>query len=283
MRISFYICSKLDTMQVQRKIRSIKDDLMSSLSSRLNLYHIDAPIFLKKGTGLQDDLSGRECSVSFGDYEIPHSLAKWKRLMCHEMKLQRGEGIITDMRAIRQNETLDDLHSYYVDQFDWEKVISKDDRTIEYLQSEVIKIWSSILEVAEKYGIHLHKEIKFISARDYDVVVDEYVLCKEYKVVFLMHLDYQYGRSPDYDDWTLNGDLLVYDSLHDRVIELSSMGIRVDSYSLEYQMLLLYKGYSQYHHDIKHYPYTIGGGIGQSRIIMFLLGIKSISDVQPLH
>lgn len=275
-------------------IRKIKNQILNELCENLNLYYIDAPIFLEIGTGLQDNLSGTETSIKFKSYEIPHSLAKWKRKTLYELELSPGQGILTDMKAIRQDEILDDLHSYFVDQYDWEKVITKEERTDEYLENTVRKIWSSIVKVSKDLSLRkLQEEVYFFNTEcllnefdtDYDIddinshTKLEYNLCKKYKVVFLKHINDKLGRSPDYDDWNLNGDLLVYDDIYDRVIELSSMGIRVDETSLKKQMKD--KPYKQYHYDIPHYPLTIGGGIGQSRVCMFLLCIKSIFLVQP--
>ncbi len=291
-------------------ISEIKKIFEKELTARLDLVKVPCPLFIKSSSGLQDMLSGTEKSVSFvkdGEkFEIVHSLAKWKREALGKYGFMPYKGILTSMKAIRKDEIVDDIHSMYVEQYDWEKVIKKTDRTIDYLKETVRSIYKSIRSTAitmrKKYPfleITLPKTITFITSQELeDIYTDkdpkerEYLITKKYGAVFIIGIgDKLKGgtphdkRSPDYDDWKLDGDLLVYDKKYDRVVELTSMGIRVDKDSLIDQ---LKKSHTEerialpYHQQIikEELPYTIGGGIGETRIVMLILGVAHIAEVQ---
>lgn len=299
--------------ETQIAIKSLKDYFERDLANTLNLTRVSAPLFVRPETGLNDNLSGVEKAVSFKlrkydiDVEIVQSLAKWKRNALKTYGFDYYEGLYTDMNAIRPDEELDAIHSIYVDQWDWEKVIRKEDRTDAYLHFIVSEIYSVFLRT-ETYinsvypnilSRKLPSSIYFMTAQELeDMYPDlspkdrEYAICREKKAVFLQGIGKELssgaphdGRSPDYDDWDLNGDILFYNPTTDSVIELSSMGIRVDEASLMRQLELAGETdrlKMKYHKDLLagELPYTVGGGIGQSRICMFFLEKKSIAEVQ---
>ena len=301
--------SKLSIYDTQIAIKLVKDTFQKKLAKELELNRVSAPLFVEPSTGLNDNLSGVEKAVGFNilennqRLEIVQSLAKWKR---HALNKYNTSGIYTDMNAIRPNEYSDNIHSLYVDQWDWEKVISKEDRNINYLKNIVNKIYKALKETSivlkEKYDvldINLPEEITFISSQE---VVDmypsltnkerEYEVAKKYGAVFLMNIGNKLNdgkvfdtRASDYDDWTLNGDILVYYDVLDIALELSSMGIRVDKDSLLSQLKEKNEEFKinlPYHQDIinERLPLTIGGGIGQSRMCMFMLNKAHIGEVQ---
>ncbi|MDO4276368.1 MAG: aspartate--ammonia ligase [Eubacteriales bacterium] len=301
----------LNLHDTQVAIKTVKDFFQQTLAQKLNLLRVSAPVFVNPGSGLNDNLNGVERPVSFDikdqkeTAEIVHSLAKWKRYALKKYGFSHGEGLYTDMIAIRRDEDLDNIHSVYVDQWDWEKIITKEERNMDTLVHTVRTIYS-VLRKTEKYMAVqydyieeiLPKEIAFVSTQE---LVDMYPECtpkeREYKItkekgaVFLMQVgktlsngESHDGRAPDYDDWELNGDILVYYPVLDIALELSSMGIRVDEDSLDKQLrssgcderreLDFQKAILN-----KELPYTIGGGIGQSRICMFFLRKAHIGEV----
>ncbi len=305
--------SKLDLLQTEVAIKQTKDFFESSLAEKLHLTRVSAPILLKSGKGLNDDLNGVERMVSFealdiknANIEIVQSLAKWKRMALARYGFALGEGLYTDMNAIRRDEVLDHLHSLYVDQWDWEKIISKDQRTLGTLQTEVQKIYQ-VFKDTEDYLYDLYpvlepvlpETIHFITTQELENLYPddspkqrEDKIAKQYGAVFIMQIGVQLnsgekhdGRSPDYDDWTLNGDIIIYYPTLDQSIEVSSMGIRVDEDALIKQLKLSKneeRSSLEYHQAVLNceLPYTIGGGIGQSRICMFFLKKVHIGEVQ---
>jgi len=303
---------KLDITETQVAIKLIKDFFERELAKNLNLMRVSAPLFVRPETGLNDNLSGVEKAVSFNirkyniKAEIVQSLAKWKRMALKNYGFKIGEGLYTDMNAIRPDETLDHTHSIYVDQWDWEKVISKEDRNEDYLKYTVETIYNVFKDTEEminsKYPIFskkLPEKIKFITTQELeDLYPDkspkerENLICKEYKAVFLMKIGKKLrsgmphdSRSPDYDDWELNGDIIFWDPILEEALELSSMGIRVDEDTLKRQLEeanALERLELDYHKMLIEgkLPYTIGGGIGQSRICMYFLEKRHIGEVQ---
>ena len=291
-------------------IGEIKKYFESQLESRLDLIKVQAPLFVKTSSGLQDGLSGIEKSVSFTKgkekFEIVHSLAKWKREALGKYEFPLHKGLYTDMKAIRKDETVDEIHSLYVEQWDWEKVISKEDRTVDYLKQTVTSIYKAIrqtsLMLKQKYHfleLTLPKTVYFITSQELEDLYPkldskerEDKIVREKKVVFIIGIGDKLKsgiphdlRSPDYDDWSLDGDLLIYDKKLDKAIELSSMGIRVDEESLVRQLEKkdsLDKLELPYHQKIlkKELPYTIGGGIGISRLCLLLLEKEHIAEIQ---
>ena len=291
-------------------IGEIKKYFESQLESRLDLIKVQAPLFVKTSSGLQDGLSGIEKSVSFTKgkekFEIVHSLAKWKREALGKYEFPLHKGLYTDMKAIRKDETVDEIHSLYVEQWDWEKVISKEDRTVDYLKQTVTSIYKAIrqtsLMLKQKYHfleLTLPKTIYFITSQELEDLYPkldpkerEDKIVREKKAVFIIGIGDKLKsgiphdlRSPDYDDWSLDGDLLIYDKKLDKAIELSSMGIRVDEESLVRQLEKkdsLDKLELPYHQKIlkKELPYTIGGGIGISRLCLLLLEKEHIAEIQ---
>ena len=305
--------SVLDVWQTEHAIKFIKDTFQLALAAELKLRRITAPIVVPSGKGLNDNLSGTEQPVSFGARvlggqraEIVQSLAKWKRYALWRHHIQPGMGIYTDMNALRPDETIDNIHSVYVDQWDWEKIITKDQRNVQTLQSVVKSVYDA-LRVTEKYMANkydyieciLPEQIFFITSQELeDMYPDktpkerEYKICKLHGAVFISQIggklasgEKHDGRAPDYDDWSLNGDILVYYPMTDIALELSSMGIRVDEDSLVSQLELagckerLELPFQKAVYE-KKLPYTIGGGIGQSRICMFFLRKAHIGEVQ---
>lgn len=302
----------LGIIETQQAIKDLKDFFENRLGERLKLTRVSSPLFVLPETGTNDNLNGVEKPVSFQvpylnkDAEIVHSLAKWKRMALKKYGFSVGRGIYTDMNAIRKDEELDNLHSLYVDQWDWELVINKEDRTKETLQKVVKTLYKVFKETEEhvhniypEVGCELPEEITFITSQELlDMYPDltpkerEDAIVREKKAVFLMQIgktlstgEKHDGRSPDYDDWDLNGDILFYNSVLDRAIELSSMGIRVDEEALERQLKIAKcedRKKLDYHKALLEgkLPYTIGGGIGQSRICMFFLNKAHIGEVQ---
>lgn len=304
--------SDLDVYETQKAIKFVKDRFENSLSKKLNLLRVTAPLFVLQNSGLNDGLSGKEKPISFNsnltseNIEIVHSLAKWKRMALKKYDIHLGKGLYTDMNAIRKDEVTDYIHSIYVDQWDWELSISEKDRSYRYLKQIVKKIYSCIyklsIEVEKKYSSlknSLPKDITFISTKELENLYPnlsrkerENEITRKYKAVFLYQIGYPLkdkkphdDRASDYDDWKLNGDILVYYPLYDMALELSSMGIRVNKDSLVKQLKIkneLYKLDNDYCKAILNdeYPLSIGGGIGQSRLCMFLLQKAHIGEVQ---
>ena len=303
-------------------IKMVKDAFQKRLSESLNLRRVTAPLFVLKGTGLNDDLNGVEHAVTFPikdiggkEAEVVHSLAKWKRAKLGAYGIAPGYGLYTDMNAIRSDEELDNLHSLYVDQWDWEKTINEEDRNLEFLKETVRKIFKAMKQteqdVYERFPHitpRLPEEIKFIHSQELLEMYPglspkerELEILKKHKAVFLIGIGADLsngephdGRAPDYDDWVsensegykgLNGDILVYESVLDTAFELSSMGIRVSPESLERQLKLKGEQARKELHFHKNLlegklPYSIGGGIGQSRLCMYLLQKAHIGEVQ---
>ena len=300
---------EISYLETLKAIDECKKHFESQLEVRLELIKVQSPIFVKTSTGLQDKLTGVEKAVSFkkGEekFEIVHSLEKWKRVSLGKYKIPAHKGIYTDMKAIRKDEIVDDIHSLYVEQWDWEKVIDKQDRTIDYLKETVKSIYKAIRQTSvfmkKKYHyltLDLPKTIYFITSQELeDMYPDkmpaerEQLIGKEKKAVFIIGIGDKLKsgvvhdkRSPDYDDWKLDGDLLIYDKAIDKTIEISSMGIRVDETSLKEQLQkakCMDRLEYPYHQKIlkKELPYTIGGGIGQSRILMLILEKQHIAEV----
>ena len=304
--------SKLSLVETQIAIKFVKDTFQQLLAKKLNLLRVSAPLFVLSTSGLNDGLSGIETPISFNvkeydeNIEIVHSLAKWKRMALAKYNFAHNSGLYTDMNAIRKDETVDFCHSIYVDQWDWEKVIQESDRNLSYLKKVVKSIYSCIYtlknKVNEKYPIlnlDLPKNIYFISTKQLEKKYPnltrkerENAICREYKAVFL----YQIGnnlkdkmphdsRAADYDDWKLNGDILLYYDLYDMAFEISSMGIRVNKDSLVKQLKVKneeYKLENDYCKSILNdtIPLSIGGGIGQSRLSMYMLKKAHIGEVQ---
>ena len=305
--------SALNLYDTQVGIKLVKDAFQGLLSERLNLLRVSAPLFVDPTSGLNDNLNGVERPVSFDikeqdgrEAEIVHSLAKWKRYALKRYGFQYGQGLYTDMSAVRRDEITDNIHSIYVDQWDWEKVISKEERNLEFLKSTVRSVYN-VLRKTEKYMaiqydyIHeiLPTDIFFITTQEledmfpeYSPKEREYYITKAKGAVCIMKIgdllesgEKHDGRAPDYDDWELNADILVYYPVLDIALELSSMGIRVDKDSLKTQLekagcperaeLPFQKAILN-----EELPYTIGGGIGQSRICMFFLRKAHIGEVQ---
>lgn len=301
---------ELTYLETITMIAETKKYFESQIETRLSLTKVPSPLFVKTSSGLQDSLTGVEKAVGFSKgkerFEIVHSLAKWKREAVGKYQFPLHTGLYTDMKAIRKDEYVDEIHSLYVEQWDWEKVISKEDRTIEYLKETVKSIYKAIRQTAvylkQKYrflSLDLPKTIYFITSQELeDLYPDktpkerEDLITKDKKAVFIIGIGDKLKsgivhdlRSPDYDDWSLDGDLLVYDKTIEKAIELSSMGIRVDKEALLKQLektSSLEKLSLPYHQKIieEQLPYTIGGGIGQSRILMLLLEKKHIAEVQ---
>ena len=308
---------QLSPLETEQAIKEIKDFFQQNLSTALRLRRVTAPLFVLRGLGLNDDLSGVERPVSFPirdmcdqQAEIVHSLAKWKRVMLEEYHIPQGYGLYTDMNAIRGDEELDNLHSLYVDQWDWERTIAVEDRNKDFLEKIVKDIYFAILRteylVCERYSQlrpFLPDDIKFITSEQllqrYPTLSSkerEDAICREYGAVFIIGIGGKLSngephdmRAPDYDDWStdggLNGDILVWYPVLGRSVELSSMGIRVDAEALDLQLHLsgsddrrtLYFHQRLLAGDL---PLSIGGGIGQSRLCMLLLQKAHIGEIQ---
>lgn len=296
----------------QKAIEEVKNYFEQALADALDLTRVSAPIFVSSKSGINDDLNGIEEPVKFciteqeKEVEIVHSLAKWKRLALYQYGFEKGEGLYTNMNAIRRDEITDNIHSIYVDQWDWERIIDKSERNIDTLKETVFRIYM-VLKQTEYYmcgkyhfmNPFLPDEIYFVSSQELEnrwpdkaAKEREYLISKEKGAVFIMNIGGALasgkpheGRAPDYDDWELNGDIIVYYPILDIALELSSMGIRVDENSLPRQLKLAgceERAELPYHKAIleKNLPYTIGGGIGQSRIFMFFLQRAHIAEVQ---
>ncbi|WP_434343546.1 aspartate--ammonia ligase [Mycoplasma sp. 06067-C1-B144P-99-0482-3] len=303
--------SKLTIKQTQQAIQDIKFSLTKQLKQNLNLTRVSAPLFVTSESKINDGLNG-DIPVGFTpkqwteDLEIVHSLAKWKRYALDKYNFNIGEGIWADMNAIRKDDIVDYKHSLYVDQWDWELIISNDQRNFEFLKQVVIKIYDSIRYVEHKINFKypelvdkLPKQLTFIDSLDlynkYPHLTAEQredEIVKEFKAVFIYKIGHNLPdnlphskRAFDYDDWNLNGDLIFYDKVNDKALEISSMGIRVNAKSLSEQIKILNKTNSDlglYHNQVLNnkLPLTIGGGIGQSRLSMFLLEKAHIGEVQ---
>lgn len=303
---------KLNRYDTQRAIALIRQNFQNKISDALNLKRVSAPLFVTQSSGLNDNLSGVERPVSFdvpavnAEAQVVHSLAKWKRLALKRYGFAVGEGLYTDMNAIRRDEELDNIHSVYVDQWDWEKIITKEDRTEEYLKSVVTDIVNAICDVNDmakeqfpQLDTEISREIAFITTQELENMYPdltpeqrEDAFVKEHKTVFVMQIGAALesgkphgSRSPDYDDWSLNGDILFWNDVLGRAFEISSMGVRVDAQSLSAQLDI--SGCN----DRREFPFhkmllndelplTIGGGIGQSRLCMLLMGCAHIGEVQ---
>lgn len=305
--------SALSIKETQRAIKSVKDHFERQLAKQLNLTRVSAPLFVKPETGLNDNLNGVERPVSFeikeqgeAKVEIVHSLAKWKRMALMQYGFSYGEGLYTDMNAIRRDEDTDNLHSIFVDQWDWEKIILQDERTVETLKATVRKVYSALREtehyIADKYDYIkeiLPEEISFVTTQELENMYPEDTpkerenkIARLKGAVFIMQIggalasgEKHDNRAPDYDDWQLNGDIVVYYPVLDLALELSSMGIRVDEVSLKEQLRLAgceERAELTFQKAVlnRELPYTVGGGIGQSRICMFFLHKAHIGEVQ---
>ena len=305
--------SALGVKETQGAIKHVKDHFERQLAKQLNLTRVSAPLFVRPETGMNDNLNGVERPVSFdikeqkgSVVEIVHSLAKWKRFALKEYGFSYGEGLYTDMNAIRRDEDTDNIHSIFVDQWDWEKIILHDERNIETLKATVRSVYQALKDtehyIADKYEYIeeiLPEEISFVTTQELEnMYPNDTPKDRELKIarikgaVFIMQIggamasgEKHDGRAPDYDDWKLNGDIIVYYPVLDIALELSSMGIRVDEESLMEQLKIA--GCTQrselpFQKALlnKELPYTIGGGIGQSRICMFFLRKVHIGEVQ---
>ena len=314
--MSFYIPEgykpQIDLKETQVAIKTVKDFFQRELTKQLNLTRVSAPLFVTPESGLNDNLNGVERPVAFDikegrrDAEIVHSLAKWKRFALKQYGFKPGEGLYTDMNAIRRDEETDNIHSIYVDQWDWEKVILKEERNRETLEAVVTAVYKA-LKITEDYlayeydyiGHYLPEHIKFITSQELedlypelDSKAREYMIAKAHGAVFIEQIGKELrsgerhdGRAPDYDDWELNGDIIVYYPVLDIALELSSMGIRVDEEALERQLKIAGcedRKELEFQKALLNgeLPYTIGGGIGQSRICMFYLRKAHIGEIQ---
>ena len=303
----------IDFMESQRAIKKIKDFFQQELAYGLNLRRVSAPLFVDPESGLNDNLNGVERTVSFTlkdmdekTVEIVQSLAKWKRMALGKYQIEPGRGIYTDMNAIRRDEELDNLHSVYVDQWDWEKSISKSDRNEEYLRETVITIYNAVKNLGDYVNriyrglqTELPNEIFFVTTQELEDMYPELTpkeredkIAEEKRAVFIMKIGglmksgiRHDGRAPDYDDWELNGDIVLWNDVLGIAYEISSMGIRVDEEAMARQLKLSNaeaRAALPFHKAIlnKELPYSIGGGIGQSRLCMFFLRKAHIGEVQ---
>ena len=304
--------SLLNPRQTQIAIKKVKDFFEKDLAIQLDLTRVTAPLFVKKDSGLNDNLNGVERPVSFeisgidGDCEIVHSLAKWKRFALGAYGFAAGEGLYTDMNAIRRDEITDNIHSVFVDQWDWERVIKKEERTRETLHLAVKRVYRALRHtekyIADDYAFAarlLPEDIAFVTSSELEEKYPsktpkerEYAAAREFGAVFIEGIGGKLkngkphdGRAPDYDDWTLNGDIIVYYPVLDIALELSSMGVRVDEDALIRQLNEAgcpERASLPFHRALLEgkLPYTVGGGIGQSRICMFFLRKAHIGEVQ---
>lgn len=314
--------SLLDLKQTEKAIKEVKDFFESSLSSELKLRRVTAPLFVMRGTGINDDLNGIERPVSFpildlgnATAEVVQSLAKWKRMMLCDYEIRMNHGIYTDMNALRPDEELDNLHSVYVDQWDWEKVIAKENRNLDYLKDIVNRVYRSmvrtefvIYEIYPQIEPMLPEDITFFHSEELLEMYPELTpkqredkVAEKYGAVFIIGIGGEMadgkphdGRAPDYDDWTtptvkgfkgLNGDIILWNPILKLAFEVSSMGIRVDKAALQLQLKL--RGQEQrstlhFHRRLLNgeLPESIGGGIGQSRMCMFYLRKAHIGEIQ---
>ena len=302
----------LPNYELQRAIAFIKSTFQTNLSNALNLRRVSAPLFVAGNSGLNDNLNGVERPVSFDipdvglNAEVVHSLAKWKRLALKRYGFHPGKGLYTDMNAIRRDEEVDNLHSVYVDQWDWEKIITREDRNVEYLKSSVRAIVGAVCETCEALDVafpslhgKLDRDVYFITTQELEdrwpeksPKEREDAICCEHHTVFLMQVggtlrsgQKHDGRAPDYDDWDLNGDILMWNPVLEKAFEISSMGIRVDEESLTRQLKLAgceERAELPFHKMLLNgeLPLTMGGGIGQSRVCMLMIGTCHIGEVQ---
>ena len=304
--------SPLDVYRTQKAIAFIKQTFQTRLATALNLKRVSAPLFVTEASGLNDNLNGTERPVSFDipavgeSGQVVHSLAKWKRLALKEYHFYVGNGLYTDMNAIRRDEDLDNIHSIYVDQWDWEKVITREDRTLDYLKDVAQKIVNVICDTSDLLKVDFPESAVSLSRNMVAVTTAELedmypnltskeredAFLKEHKTALIMQIGGKLksgkphdGRAPDYDDWELNGDIMFYNELLGRAFEISSMGIRVDEKSLDRQ--LKERGCDDrrvlpFHSMLLRgeLPLTIGGGIGQSRLCMLMMGRAHIGEVQ---
>ncbi len=302
----------LDVYDTQKAISFIKETFQTRLAKALNLKRVSAPLFVTEASGLNDNLNGVERPVSFdipdvGEMgQVVHSLAKWKRLALKEYRFYVGNGLYTDMNAIRRDEELDNIHSIYVDQWDWEKVITREERTLDYLVDIAKKIVGVICDTQEllrvdfpSVGVSLKRDMVAVTTSELEDMYPsltskerEDAFLKEHKTALIMQIGGKLksgkphdGRAPDYDDWALNGDIMFYNELLGRAFEISSMGIRVDEESLDRQ--LKERGCDErrslpFHKMLLEgkLPLTVGGGIGQSRLCMLMMGCAHIGEVQ---
>ena len=302
----------LPNYELQRAIAFIKSTFQTNLSNALNLRRVSAPLFVAGNSGLNDNLNGVERPVSFDipdvglNAEVVHSLAKWKRLALKRYGFHPGKGLYTDMNAIRRDEEVDNLHSVYVDQWDWEKIITREDRNVEYFKSSVRAIVGAVCETCEALDVafpslhgKLDRDVYFITTQELEdrwpeksPKEREDAICCEHHTVFLMQVggtlksgQKHDGRAPDYDDWDLNGDILMWNPVLEKSFEISSMGIRVDEESLTRQLKLAgceERAELPFHKMLLNgeLPLTMGGGIGQSRLCMLMIGTCHIGEVQ---
>ncbi len=303
---------KLGLYETQKAIEVIKQNFVENLTGALNLRRVTAPLFVESRTGLNDNLSGVERAVAFDipdahtDAQVVHSLAKWKRMALGNYEFPIGEGLYTDMNAIRRDEELSNLHSVYVDQWDWCKVISREDRNRAYLEETVRAIVNAVCDTLDalkaqfpQVKTQLSREVHFVTTQELEdrypglTAKERETACtKEHKTVFIMQIgdvlasgEKHDMRAPDYDDWKLNGDIMFWDDVLELAIEISSMGIRVDEKSLSEQLT---KAGCEDRRELPFHkallagklPLTMGGGIGQSRLCMLLLGKAHIGEVQ---
>ena len=306
--------SHLTIRETEQAIKKVKDFFERDLAIELNLTRVSAPLFVDAKSGMNDNLNGTERPVGFDifsgeKFEIVHSLAKWKRYALKKYGFNQGEGLYTDMNAIRRDEETDNIHSIFVDQWDWEKIISKEERTVETLKKTVKLIYAALRHteyyITREYdfiGNLLPEKIHFVTTGELEEMYPdktrkerEYIAAKEHGAIFLMQVGGKLkdgkphdGRAPDYDDWSLNGDIIVYYPILDMALELSSMGIRVDETALLSQ--LRESGCEDrkalpFHKALLsgELPYTVGGGIGQSRMCMFFLRKAHIGEVQTSY
>ncbi len=303
----------LSVYEMQRAIEFIKSNFQVNLGNALNLRRVSAPLYVDENSGLNDNLNGVERPVRFdipdvgANAQVVHSLAKWKRLALKRYEFHVGKGLFTDMNAIRRDEEVDNIHSIYVDQWDWEKIIDREDRNVNYLKQTVRAIVGAVCETNDALQIAfpslhtvLDRNVFFITTQELE---DRYpdltpkqrenAICREHHTVFLMQIGGNLqrsgkphdGRAPDYDDWQLNGDLLFWNEVLEQSFEISSMGIRVDEASMDYQLNV--RGCNDRRELPFHkmllsgqLPLTIGGGIGQSRLCMLMIGTCHIGEVQ---
>ena len=302
----------LDLYRTQRAIAFIKQNFQEALAKALNLKRVSAPLFVTEASGLNDNLSGKERPVTFdipgaGEVgQVVHSLAKWKRLALKEYGFYVGYGLYTDMNAIRRDEELDNIHSIYVDQWDWEKVITRDERNLDYLKSVSKTIVDCICDVCDalhrefpELNVRLERNMACVTTQELEDMYPgltakerEDAYLKEHKTALIMQIGGKLksgkphdGRAPDYDDWQINGDIMFYNEVLGHAFEISSMGVRVDEKSLDRQ--LTESGHDErralpFHKMLLagELPLTVGGGIGQSRLCMLMMGCAHIGEVQ---
>ena len=302
----------LSSYELQLAIALTKEIFQEEFTQNLQLKRVSAPLFVRAASGLNDDLTGKERAVSFdipaigSEAQVVHSLAKWKRLALQKYGFGMHEGLYTDMNAIRRDEDLDNIHSIYVDQWDWERIICKEDRTESYLKETVQSIVDVICDASEalkkafpQISVELCRQVSFITSQELeDLYPDntpeerEHLYAKAHKTIFVMQIGDKLrsgkthgNRAPDYDDWTLNGDIIFWNELLGIAFEISSMGIRVDPAAMDRQLTAAncdHRRELPFHKMLlaDQLPLTIGGGIGQSRLCMLLIGCAHIGEVQ---